>query len=335
MNDNVIEVKRLVSLADALHYVQCIKDALNAEKLVFDFSELQYVKMLAVSIFARELRQAVSYRKGLGLLTFSKGHDNNKSVPLSYLSFIGFFDFIGLHDIGKKVRFEAEVACKNPYLAITKYCYTRFKSQAEVDYYRTEYDFIAEEALKIARLLEKQNDARNSLFSYSIREIMRNAYEHSGSVDFYVMGQTWRDGSAELVIMDDGCGIYKTLQSKYPLLKNQQEAIIESMKPGVSESDFTGNNKYNNSGFGLYVLSEFASRHGYISIASGDCLVTRDPSGIKTDSVWNDGTLVGIHLDSIPDDAQEEMSEIIKDGEKISANGTYPVHPSKHTWNLK
>lgn len=328
-----IVVKRLVTIDEAMGYVAKIQDFLNAEKLVFVFSPLEYVKMISVCLFARELRQAVKYRKQLGLPTYSRGHDDSKSVPLSYLSFIGFFDFIGLDGIGMKVRHEAEVTCRNPYLAITRYDYRRFKVWAEYDSFRSEYDFISEEASKISLLLTKNACSQNQIVSYALREIMRNAYEHSGSVDFYVMGQTWSNGSAELVIMDDGCGILKSLAKKYPTLATEKAAIIEAMKPGVSGSDF-GHNRYNNSGFGLYVLSEFSSQHGHMCIASGKTLLTRDKSGVNTSSVWDDGTLVGIHLDEIPDNAQEEMEHIIRKGDIISQQGEYPIRPSKETWNI-
>lgn len=328
----IIQVKRLTDFEDALEYIAKLEQYSDLDKLVIDFSVLEYVKMLPVSLFARELRQVVHWRKEHGFETYSRGHDVNKSVPLSYLSFIGFFDFIGLKGIGLKVRYEAEVTCANPYLAITSYDYRRFKTNAEYDAFRREYDYISEEAVKISRLLNTHNDEKNSMMSYAIREIMRNAYEHSGTVNFYVMGQTWRDGSAELVIMDDGMGMLKSLKRKYPNLSTERDAILASMEPGVSGSDF-GNNRYNNSGFGLYVLSEFAKRHGYICIASGDCAI-KAGAEIEEHHIWNDGTFVALHLDEIPPDTQEELSEIIKRGEVVSQQGEYPTKPSKETWNF-
>ena len=180
----------------------------------------------------------------------------------------------------------------------------------------------------------KTTDLRNSLVGYAICEILRNAYEHSGSADFYAMGQSRADGSLELVIMDDGNGILKTLKGKYPKLMSEQEAIIEAMKPGVSGADFTQNNKYNNSGFGLYVLSEFAKRYGSIMIVSGSDLVYRTAGDERFEKVSEDGTLVGIYLKTIPPNAKEVIEKIIADGEKISIQSDYPVRPSKQTWNF-
>lgn len=332
MKEFVISIKRLLKIDDAMEYIVIMRKVADVEKLVFDFAALHYAKTLPTAIFARELRLLVGKRCEKGLTTFCGGYDNDKSEALAYLGFIGFFDFIGLPGYGQKVRPVAEVSGANPYLAITKYGYKWFEVQAEYDQFRGVYDYIFEEASKIAMLLEKDK-GKNTILRYAICEVLRNAYEHSTSPYFYAMGQTWSDGSAELVIMDDGCGILETLKGKYPYLRGEKEAILESLNPGVSGSDFD-NNKYNNSGFGLYVLSELAKRHGHICIASGDCLVRISGEGQRDDRVAHDGTLVGIHLWNIPEDCHEEMKEIVQAGEVISQQGTYPVRPSKETWNF-
>ena len=148
------------------------------------------------------------------------------------------------------------------------------------------------------------------------------------------MGQSWPDGGLELVIMDDGNGMLSTLKAKYPNLKSEKDAIRYAMMPGVSGADFSGKNKYNNSGFGLYVLSEFAKRYGSITVVSGSDLVMQSTGGEKIAKVSDDGTLVGIYLKAIPSNAKEIVEGIIKEGEKISIVSEYPVRPSKQTWNL-
>lgn len=329
----IIGVERLLSLDDVIDRINAMNEFGDSTDLVFDFSGLQYVKTIPAALFARELRILIKNRSNRGLRTYSTGHTDDKSLALAYLAFIGFFDFIGLPNVGALVRGSAEVSGRYPYLAITKYNYQRFKVAAEYDPYRTEYDYIQEESLKIAELL-KATDIRGSLFGYAIREILRNAYEHSGAADFYAMGQSWPDGGLELVIMDDGNGMLSTLKAKYPNLKSEKDAIRYAMMPGVSGADFSGKNKYNNSGFGLYVLSEFAKRYGSITVVSGSDLVMQSTGGEKIAKVSDDGTLVGIYLKAIPSNAKEIVEGIIKEGEKISIVSEYPVRPSKQTWNL-
>jgi len=333
--ENVVSVKSLLSIDDVMERVQMMKKFEAASNLAFDFSGLQYVTAIPAMLFARELRLLIHRRLKKGLKTFGTGHDEDKSAALGYLGFIGFFDFIGLDGIGSKVRSVAEVHGKsNPYLAITKYNYQRFKVAAEFDPYRSEYDYIAEEANKIAELLGTV-EVRNKLFGYAVCEVLRNSYEHSGASDFYAMGQSWPDGALELVIMDDGCGILKTLKDKYPRLATETEAIREAMRPGVSGSDFTKDNRYNNSGFGLYVLSEFAKRHGAITIVSGKDLVSVSSEQERCEELANDGTFVGIYLKEVPKSATEEIEKIIAEGEKISMQSEYPVRPSKTTFAFR
>lgn len=330
---NVIAIKQLLSIDDVMDRVRMMRAFEMSVDLTFDFSGLQYVRTVPTALFARELRLLISKRVHAGLKTYGMGHDDDKSAALGYLAFIGFFDFIGLPGFGRKVRATAEVAGRYPYLAITKYNYQRFKIAAEYDPYRAEYDYIAEESRKIAELLET-TDMRSSLFSYAICEVLRNAYEHSESADFYAMGQSWPDGGLELVIMDDGKGILSTLKRKYPGLTSERDAIREAMKPGVSGADFVTNNKYNNSGFGLYVLSEFAKRYGRITIVSGADLVSQTADNERCEKLSDDGTLVGIYLKTIPPNAKEVIEKIITVGEKISIQSDYPIRPSKQTWNF-
>lgn len=331
--NKIIKVSELYSLDDVMERIHLMDEFASSADLTFDFTGLQYIKTIPAALFARELRLLMAKRTQKDLKTHFTGYSSDKSMALEYLSFIGFFDFIGLPNVGEKVRATTEVSGEYPYLAITKYNYMRFKTAAAYDPYRKEYDYISEEARKIAGLL-KTKDARNTLFAYAICEILRNAYEHSGSPDFYAMGQMSSDGSLELVIMDDGKGIWNTLRSKYPQLASEYDAIREAMKPGVSGADFTKNNKYNNSGFGLYVLSEFAKRYGCITIASGSALISETSKETRQEKVSDDGTLVGIDLKAIPPNAKEIIEKIIVEGEKISINSEYPIRPSKQTWNF-
>ena len=330
---SIIDIKQLLSIDDVIDRTNMMKAFATSDNLAFNFATLQYVKAVPAALFARELRLLIAERQAKGLKTYSVGHDDDKSAALSYLAFIGFFDFIGLPDFGSKVRGAAEVAGRYPYLAITRYNYQRFKVAAEYDPYRTESDYIEEESRKIAGLM-KTTDVRNSFFVYAVREILRNAYEHSGSADFYAMGQTWPDGGLELVVMDDGNGILSTLKKKYPKLGSEKEAIYAAMRPGISGVDFTGENKYNNSGFGLYVLSEFARKYGSITIVSGTDLISQTSTSERCETVYDNGTLVGIYIKAVPPNAKEIIEKIISDGEKISIQGEYPIRPSKQTWNF-
>ena len=332
MINNELKIRNLSTSSDVFNLTANLQDKLNIPEFIFDFSDLNFAKTVATALLARELRWFVNHRKNNNLMTYCKGHDSPSNRAVKYLAFIGFFDFIGLKDCGNPMRTEAE-ADRN-YTAITQYDYRRFKSIEEVDVYRKAYDYINDEAGKISKLLTK-GSSRDRILQYAIRETMRNAYEHSTSVNFHVLGQCWANGGVELVIMDGGVGLQKTLNHKYPHIDSEEKAIKEAIKPGVSGRDFDVNNEYDNSGFGLYVLSEFAKKYGQIFIASNDCMIQLSRSGEIIKKVCpTQGTLVGLHFSSIPESYPEELSEIIIRGDQISGQGTYPIHPSKNTWNF-
>jgi len=104
-------------------------------------------------------------------------------------------------------------------------------------------------------------------FTYSLCEIIRNVAEHSESKSLQYCAQYWpSQDRAEIAILDNGIGIYKTLH-KNPLLKieSDQHALDLSLLPGVS-GKCKGNNHspaggWHNSGYGLYMTSRMC-RHG-------------------------------------------------------------------------
>lgn len=331
-NINVILVRNLCTITDVFALMGEMSQLGAARCVAFDFTELRAIKTVATALFARELRKLVSERDAAGFRTVCRKLHDCQSAAIRYLAFIGFFDFIGLHNYGMKVRYEAEKDECEEYIAITSYDYRRFTSHLEVDFARTTYDYIRVEAGKVAKLLSSRG-AANDILEYAICEIMRNAFEHSRAEKFFVMGQRWRAGDVELVIMDEGVGLFQSLHKKYPQLSDEQTAIMEAMKPGVSGQDFS-KNKYGNSGFGLYVLSEFARRHGQFFIASNDCMVQCSKMSVTPFRVSSAGTFVGIHLAGIPVDGKQELRQIISEGEKVSLTGQYPIGPSKQTLNI-
>ena len=98
--ENIISIRRLISIDDVIDRIRMMKEFASSENLAFDFSSLQYVKTVPAALFAREFRLLIADRQSKCLKTYSAGHDYDKSVALSYLAFIGFFDFIGLANVG-------------------------------------------------------------------------------------------------------------------------------------------------------------------------------------------------------------------------------------------
>ena len=324
------QVNKLITIDDAFQISSVLMQCVDLpESLALNLNSLSYAKPMGDALFARELREFVRIRKINGFSTNAILPQNQKVK--GYLDYIGFFDFIGLLGNFTKVRTIIE---KRPisYLPITKYEYSNFNvlpNEIEVK----PFCLIENQAELISGLFTM--DSRpNILMVYIIREILRNCFEHSKSASYYVWGQYLAsDNSIELVFLDDGVGILYNLKDKYPCLATQEETIIKALEPGVLRVRFDGStNKYNNSGFGLYVISELAKRHGVFFIASKEAGVLLSSNISKKYRTFSAGTTICIRINRINDiDYGREISEIVSNGEKISMQSEYPTRASKHT----
>ena len=328
-----IDIFSLSKLDSVIRLCNELNEKKDCDELIIDFSYVRYVRPAATAVFAREIRSIVKYRKEKELKTKVQGlNDSNRVV--SYLNFIGFFKFIGVKNYGEEVR--TTVIRNGRYIPITKFCYTRFKPDPDSREIIQPADLIDIQASEISRLFTTDSMPHVSL-KYVICEILRNAYEHSLSDNFFVFGQYWRTGEMELVILDDGVGIHQTLLKKYPYLTSQYDAIMKSLEPGVSRASFEPElNEYGNSGFGLYVVSELAKKHGAILVASNDATIAMNKDRKLVFQTTARGTLVCVKINNIWDvDYDKEIDSIIAAGQKISLQGEYPVSPSKRTLSYK
>lgn len=328
-----IYVESLDNIEMVISQCQKIYQKKNDENLIIDFSRTRYMTPTAAALFARGLRYIVNLRTIAGLKTFVSGHLSDKPA-VNYLRFIGFFDFIGIHDVGESVR--TSVIRSGRYIPITQFSYLRFQPDPDKPDDLHPADLIEPEAKEISRLFTTDSQPHKSL-QYIICEILRNAYEHSRSDKFFVFGQYWKNGRMELVILDDGVGILSTLQKKYPYLSNQEEAILKAMEAGVSGASFEPKlNKYNNSGFGLFVVSELARKHGRILLASKEIAVDIDATSVKKYDIPPAGTTICLSLNNIWNvDYDKEIDWIIERGKEQASQGEYPISPSKRTLSYK
>lgn len=328
-----IDIFSLSKLNNVIRLCHELNEKKDCDKLIINFSYVRYVRPAVTAILAREIRSIVKYRKEKGLKTKVQGIDNDTRF-VSYLKFIGFFKFIGIKNCGEDIR--TTVIRNGRYIPITKFCYTRFKPDPDSREIIQPADLIDLEASEISRLFTTDSMPHVSL-KYVICEILRNAYEHSLSDNFFVFGQYWKTGEMEFVILDDGVGIHQTLLKKYPNLTDQYDAIMKSLEPGVSRASFDPElNEYGNSGFGLYVVSELAKKYGAILVASNDAAIAMSKDKKSVFQTTARGTLVCVKINNIWGvDYNKEIDSIIAAGQKISLQGEYPVSPSKRTLSYK
>lgn len=153
------------------------------------------------------------------------------------------------------------------------------------------------------------------VISYSIREILRNVFEHSQSDECFICAQRWQDGRAEIAIVDNGVGIFKTLSQAYEI--TEDEAILEAIKPGITRTSVLTNdeNIHQNSGYGLYAISEIGRSFGEFHIGSGTKIYSTTKKPNIRPSIFN-GTFVGLRINNIPTNFNDLLQDIIKSGEE-------------------
>lgn len=323
----VIKIRQLSTFSNVKSLLSTISTCIDNENLIFDFNDISFVKIIPAAVLAREIKAIARYRRRNNLTT--RALQTAESDVLSYLRYIGYFKLIGL-DSGTDMRSECHTS---NYIPVTEYSYLHFKNLADGDFMRTVQDYIAEEADELSKLFSAEGQ-KNELISYSIKEIIRNVYEHSKADKLYIMGQYWRNGNVQIAIMDEGIGLLNTLKHKYSELSNDLQAIHAAIQPGVSGSDFS-QNPNDNSGFGLYVISRLAEQLGYFVICSGTAGLKINLNTPNEDfSTQESGTLVCVHFNRIPDSYQKRFQQIIDEGNRIAQQSKYPISASKQTTSL-
>ncbi|WP_211135463.1 hypothetical protein [Clostridium paraputrificum] len=112
-----------------------------------------------------------------------------------------------------------------------------------------------------------------NFYAYIIREMLRNIPEHSESskaeLNIY-MGIN----QIAFIVSDEGIGVRESLNKnpKYRML-NDQTAVTFAIRPGITRSykwDNLRDEMWQNSGFGLYMVSSLMKQLGYFFLQSGD-----------------------------------------------------------------
>lgn len=175
------------------------------------------------------------------------------------------------------------------------------------------------------------------LFEYCFREVMRNAVEHGAGKKLIVFGQRWETkGVAEIVIYDDGIGVAETLyDNEYIDCKNGREALKFAILPGISgvsrDERFSQDEKWGNSGFGLYVTNRFCAEFGSFRMISGNDALTFS-RGVQSEHKWTlPGTFVQMRFSVQSSSGQvSRINQIIDEGKSEFKKilGDYPIQPS-------
>lgn len=179
----------------------------------------------------------------------------------------------------------------------------------------------------IARTLARQNYGPLwETLQYALREIIRNAAEHSRSDHVLYCGQYWpSQNRVEVAILDEGVGIASSLQNNPRIEIDSEFAALQlSIRPGVSGVSYEGapiddNDEWANSGFGLYVVSELCRRGGNLAVVSGRSGLLVSPDGERSIDASHPGTALRLVIDtSNLRSIAASLALIVAQGEKLA-----------------
>ncbi len=151
-------------------------------------------------------------------------------------------------------------------------------------------DVIEVESSRLAKILTQADTGELvDTVTFSLREIMRNVVEHSGSEVLEFCGQYWPSKQkVEIVVLDSGVGIRASL-SRNPFIRvnSDRDAVHLALMPAVSGKTYKGvkrrsNDVWQNSGFGLYMTNRLCRNGGSFFVCSGAAGLILSDKG-KTD----------------------------------------------------
>jgi hypothetical protein len=282
-------------------------------ELILDFSRVTFVHPFPTVVIATALRELMEERRSNGLKTLARGTDLH-SGAISYLRYFGFFKALG-YPVGNAPN-EATGGAR--YIPMTIIRRSNLENSSENEPIQKVIDRNADRLAAVA-FPGNAYAGPAMMLSYCLREIIRNSFEHAMVNRCIVMGQRWDDGTAEITIGDRGIGVFDNLSRTHShLISSVDDAIRAALLPGITSgaARATGS-EWDNSGFGLFVVSELGKRYGNFSMISSGRLLRPGAANDKGSDIPIMGTIVQLRINTNDGDYFPNILEqIVADGER-------------------
>ena len=260
-----MKIKIELTFDKALSLSQEIKDIADEQNVELDFSSVNRIEPFAMLMVSSQLSRLK--RRNPDAEFVLKNITN-----MSYAGSMGFFNaFKEVHPTNQKFKKSGTSYIPIRIMESKKIQSDAFANNIEVG------DQVENHCEEMAKMLCREEAGDNfDTLAYSMRELMRNVVEHSGSEKLAYCAQYWpTKNRVELAIIDRGVGLLEAL-SPNPHINpsTDKEAINYALMPAISGKAFKGARKqrgpWANSGFGLYMTSRICRNGGTFLIASGE-----------------------------------------------------------------
>lgn len=268
MAGGLVKLPGRMDIGSILGVARTLEYYATRDRIRLQFEDPSFFSPFSMLFIAAKLRSLRSRNKRLTIEL-----KNHECLP--YPAHMGFFKMFGC-DYGREV---GEAWGSENYLPITCLSKSSLYQNAS-DQWVEMGDLIQREADRIARVITRDRSENEEMFnalSYSIRELLRNVFEHSGSNEVYYCAQYWpRSEKVEFSIADFGIGIRRGLGTnpnfRFP---TDKQAIEYSLLPSVSGKTHLPRTSetWFNSGYGLYMTNRLARNGGNFVLASGNTAI--------------------------------------------------------------
>jgi hypothetical protein len=192
-------------------------------------------------------------------------------------AYYGFFNAIGVNHGNEYCDFPS-VEAHDSYMRITKIDFNKLREVVKEKIILPQI-IIENYSKELAGILLGQNRELADKFEFVFREILRNSFEHSQAKEVWLCAQFWKTSRlAQIAILDEGIGIYESLKNNLRLkITDPEHAIKLSVLPGISRNIFRFSDlekiedEWQNTGFGLYMITKIAQNIGNMSLFSSGC----------------------------------------------------------------
>ena len=267
----------------------------EAPEYIFDFqSGSGYATPFGMLAIGFAIRQFAAARQGSKI----KARHIDKT---NYAAHMGYYQCCGF-EVGNP---PGKAKGSTTYLPVTILKVEELREQARREG-REVGDVIEERSQQLARILTQEElGSTTEVIAYSLREMIRNVAEHSQSQEVAYCAQYHPlKKQAELAILDTGVGVRATLtQNPHLSIRDDRDALNLAVMPGISSKMYKGIKKreydvWQNSGYGLYVVSRLCGHEGKFLICSGEKAMSLKPDTREYHEAHFPGTAVRLNLSS-------------------------------------
>jgi hypothetical protein len=314
MESRTIFVPRDLTLENVIELGRTLEKIDEADEFTVDFQNPGYVTPFGM-VFTSQLIKSFINRNSRAIISAI-------NTTNGYAWHMGYFKACGF-DIG---RVEGKTRGNDKYLPITTILVNEMKEEAKTNFLEIG-DVVEKRSKSLAQILTQQETGvLVDMFTYTIREMIRNVVEHSQSDYVTLCGQYMPSKQrAEIAILDSGIGIRASLSSNpHLVINNDHDALILALTPGISGKMYKGKPRdpydvWQNSGFGLYAVSRLCGFGGKFFICSGNSGLALTPQGKKSYEVNYAGTALRLNLCSKDiKHLQTVLKDIMKEGDVIA-----------------